>query len=95
MRHLARSVAFLLPVIFASGCDSHAYYRQAVQYVAVSGEVLITRGLCTNSMKDPALWHNPAFERTRLQRVWLATVMAGRSVAPAMPWRWRAAQRER
>jgi hypothetical protein len=39
----------LLAVIASSGCNSHAYYREAQQYVKVAQSVLISRGVCFNS----------------------------------------------
>jgi hypothetical protein len=49
MPKLVNSLPSLLAVVACSGCNSHAYYREAQQYVKVAQGVLISRGVCSNS----------------------------------------------
>ena len=35
-------------VIAFGGCNSHAYYREAMQYQSLARTVLVSRGVCSN-----------------------------------------------
>jgi len=48
MRNYLSAIAALLVTAACAGCNSHAYWAEAMQYSAVARDTLIEKGICTS-----------------------------------------------
>jgi hypothetical protein len=50
MSNRAYSFGVVFLAITLAGCNSHAYYREAMQYHSLAEQVLISHGICSNDL---------------------------------------------